>query len=131
MLNLQSVYFGQKHKDFDYQDIEFIKKIKNLAKQHQKQAENSCNGEGWVKNKRYYSGVIDDYVKRTYGQGVQSAYIDNTEESIFIKEQEIIEIKINSLIAGFNKKGYRVEYQGDPRGATVKLTLDGDYIELF
>jgi len=130
MLNLQSVYFGQNHKNFDHEDFELIKKIKRLAKHHQEQTENDCNGVGFVKGIRYYSGSIDDYVKREYGYNVKSSYIDNTEETIFVKEQGKTEIKINSLIAGFNKKGYRIEYQGDPRGATVRLTLDGDYIEL-
>lgn len=124
MLDLQSVYFGQKHKDFNYQDFDLIKKIQRLARKHQKQCENSCNGEGWVNGQFFTCGAIDE-------QNCQwkSAYIGDDEESIFDKEASKIEEKIKSLLL----KGsyfFKVEFQGDPRGATVKLYYDGYFIEL-
>jgi hypothetical protein len=138
MLNLQSVYFGQKHKDFDNKDYDIIRKVSRLAKKHQQQCVNSCNGEGFVNGQRYYSGMIDDYAQRTYGQNVKSAYFDDSEESIFDIEAGKIEDKINKLVYQFNYKKYalwrvkplKIEYQGDPRGNTVKLFYENDYIEL-
>jgi hypothetical protein len=134
MLNLQSIYFGQKHKDFDYEDFIVIKAISGLAKKHQRQCENDCNGTGWVKNVYYYNGNIDDWARREYGQGVKSAYIDNTEETIFYKEIARIEARIKSIIEKWDchpiVKSYKVEFQHDPRGNTVKLYYEGDFIEL-
>lgn len=133
MLNLQSIYFGQKHKDFDYKDYDLIRKVARLAHRHQQQAVNDCNGEGFVNGQHYYSGNIDDWARREYGQGVKSAYIDNSEETVFNKEMEKIEERINKIIeqhATFTKGlKFAVEYQGDPRGNTVKLYYEGDFIE--
>jgi hypothetical protein len=128
MLDLQSVYFGQKHLSFDYKDFDLIKKVQRLARKHHRQAENDCNGEGFVNGQHYYTGNIDDYARREYGQGVKSAYIDNSEESIFYKEMEKLEDKINNLVK--SNLNFKVEYQGDPRGNTVKLYYEGDFIEL-
>lgn len=138
MLNLQSIYFGQRHINFDYKDFDIIKKVARLAHKHLRQAVNDCNGEGWVNNIHYYTGQIDDYARRTYGAGVKSAYIDNTEETIFYKEMKRIEDKIMWLcgyttikpIQKVRKTKFTVEFQGDPRGNTVKLYYEGDFIEL-
>lgn len=139
MLNLQSIYFGQRHKDFDFKDYDLIRKIARLALKHQRQCVNSCNGEGFVNGQHYYNGAIDDYARRTYGQSTKSAYIDDSEVMIFDQEAEKIEEKINKIIYQFNMdkyalwrvKPFTVEYQGDPRGATVKLYYEGDYIDLY
>ncbi len=141
MLNLQSIYFGQKHKDFDFKDMELIKKIKRLATKHQKQCENSCNGYGTVKGQVYYNGTIDDYAKRTYGLNVKSAYLDN-EETVFDKEIDHLEAKIKSLLGishcvfpikdkGFIADKYRLDFQHDPRGATVRLYYEDYFINLW
>ena len=127
MLDLQSIYFGQKHPSFNYEDFDLIKKVQRLANKHLRQAVNECNGEGFVNGQHYYNGNIDDWARREYGQGVKSAYIDDSEESIFYKEMERLEDKINKLIA--ENPRFKVEYQGDPRGYTVKLTYEGDLIE--
>ena len=147
--NLRYIYFGQKHKDFDYKDFELIQKISKLAKKHLRQAVNSCNGYGVVKGQMYYGGQIDDYAKREYGYNVKSAYINNSDETIFDKEGEIIEDKIKALlgisptepqqrIEGLNyldkghKSGkYILGFQGDPRGSTVKLYYENDFVELI
>ena len=129
MLNLSSIYFGQKHKQFDYRDFDIIKRISRLARKHQAQAVNECNGVGYVKGQCYYMGGIDDYAKRTYGQNVKDAYLDkNCETNVFDKESERISDKIDSVIK--NNTKFKVEYQGDPRGNTVKLYYEGDFIEL-
>jgi len=128
MLNLQSIYFGQRHPDFSYRDYEIIGKIRRLAFKHNRQAANDCNGEGFVNGVHYYAGGIDDYARRAYGQGVKSAYIDDSEETIFYKEMLKIEVKIETIIA--ENPIFKAEFQGDPRGATVKLYYAGDYIEL-
>ena len=141
MLNLQSIYFGQKHADFDYKDFDVIKKISRLAKKHQRQCVNSCNGVGYVNGQCYYNGTIDDWARREYGQSVKSAYLDkDCEESVFDNEAGKIEDKINKLIDEMHNDPrrrkflgqiiWKVEFQGDPRGATVKLYYEGDYIEL-
>lgn len=138
MLDLQSVYFGQKHKDFDYRDFDLIKKIQRLARKHQRQCENGCNGVGYVNSQCYYSGTIDEWSKREYGANVKSAYIDNTEESIFDKEARKIEEKIVREMDSLNQtkyvlwlaKPFKVKLQGDPRGNTVNLYYEGDFIEL-
>lgn len=128
MLNLQSIYFGQKHPDFDYVDFQLVRKISRLAKKHHRQAENSCNGVGVVNGQVYYGGAIDDYAKRQYGYGVKSAYTTDDELDIFTLEQDKIEDKINALLK--DKGKFRVEYQSDPRGLTVKLYYENDFIEL-
>ena len=140
MLDLQSVYFGQKHKNFDYQDFDLIIKIQRLARKHQRQCENSCNGVGYVNGQVYstalsYGQEPGEYEKREYGYNVKSAYINkDNEDCIFDIEAGKIEDRINTLIKEANKKKdkdmFFVEFQGDPRGATVKLFYDGDYIEL-
>jgi hypothetical protein len=141
MLNLQSIYFGQKHKDFNYQDMAIIKTISRLAKKHLRQAVNSCNGVGYVKGQCYYNGSIDDYAKRTYGQNVKSAYLDKGfDNTIFDVEMLKIEEKINNIIIiankkytvkpGFDDRAWKVEFQGNPRGNTVKLYYESDFIEL-
>ena len=116
MLNLQSVYFGQRHSNFDYTDFDIIKKVSRLSHKHHRQAENNCNGEGWVKSHFYRCDGSTD-----------GAYISE-DQTIFNYEMGLIEVKIERLIA--NKPKFKVEYQGDPRGCTVKLYYEGDFIEL-
>ncbi len=146
MYNLKSIYFGQKHADFNYKDFDLIKTISRLAKKHSRQCENSCNGVGYVNNKRYYTGSIDTYAKQKYGYDVISGYINNTDETIFDREIERIQDKINKLIETkktissfvYNDKSesipvrqkFKVEYQHDPRGNTVKLYYNDSYVDI-
>lgn len=136
MLDLQSIYFGQMHKDFAYKDYDLIRKIARLARKHQRQSENDCNGVGYVNGQVYYCGQIDLYAKEEYGYNVKSAYASNEETSIFNLEAEKIEEKIKSLLLEKNQceisahSLWRVEFQGDPRGATVKLFYENEYIGL-
>lgn len=137
MLSLQSIYFGQKHPSFDYKDMDIIKRVKRLAMKHHKQCENSCNGSGYVKEQCYYVGAIDNFSRSTCGQNVKSAYVKE-DESIFDVEATRIEDKILNIVGAYDKKAnnlekkgpFTVEFQGDPRGATVKLYYEGDFIDL-
>lgn len=103
--------------------------IRRLAKKHHRLAEMDCNGAGYVKGQAYYAGTIDDYAKRQYGNNVKSAYvIPQQEYTVFQIESDIIEDKIKALCA---KVGFEVEFQGDPRGNTVKLGYKGRYIQII
>jgi len=154
MLDLKSIYFGQRFKDFNNDDYELIKKIKRLASKHQKQCANSCNGYGIVKGQMYYNGLsygqqAGDYEKREYGYNVKSAYINaDNEDVIFDIEIENIQVKIKSLLEishleekqdingfascdkGYVAGKYILDFQHDPRGATVKLYYERAYIDL-
>ncbi len=145
--DLQMIYFGQNNPDFDYKDLDLVLKVKRLAKQHQRQCENSCNGYGVVKGQVYYSGMSygqepGEYEKREYGYNVKSAYIhpeghDYEEENVFDEEIQKIESKIDGLFLGVGEETHRipglkfkVEFQHDPRGNTVKLYYNTRYIQL-
>ena len=126
METLQAIYFGQRHAGFNHDDFAILQRIARLSKKHQRQCENSCNGIGAVNGQMYYGGQIDDYARRKYGYNVKSAYVDkDCEESIFDIEAGKIEDKINRLIKDTK---FTMEYQGDPRGWTVKLFYDNEYI---
>jgi len=136
MLNLQSIYFGQRHKDFDFKDYEVIRKVKRLYHKQHRQCENACNGYGYVKGQVYYLGTIDDYAHKTYGYNVKSGYISD-DVNVFDEESQRLEEKINKIVYQFNHdkyalwrvKPFRVEFQGDPRGYTVKLYYNDELIE--
>jgi len=154
MLQIQSIYFGQKHKDFNFNDFKLIKKIKRLAGKHHKQCENACNGSGVVNGQMYYNGLSfgqapGDYERREYGYNVKSAYINaENEEDIFNIEIENMQEKIKSLLGisplenkqdikglsycdkGYIAGKYILDFQHDPRGATVKLYYENDYVDL-
>jgi len=123
MLNLQSIYFGQNHKNFTANDYDLIRKISRLAHKHHRQCENDCNGEGFV-NGRFYK----------CDGSTPGAYMPDNETTVFVKEIEKIENKINKLIEKSTtfSKGlqFTIEFQHDPRGATVKLYYEGRYIAL-
>lgn len=101
-----------------------LKCIRTLAKRHQAIAVMECNGFGKLNGKTYYNGAIDDYARRTYGPNVRSAYItietdgyiDNTDQTVWSKASDKLESAIEELA---RVCGMTVEFQGDPRGATV------------
>lgn len=106
------------HTAKQYERAERIQKILLLEKQHLRQCENSCNGYGYVPRKGFfYNGTIDEYAKREYGYHVKSAYISETEETVFDKEIEKIQDKILKLA----KDDIKVTFQHDPRGRTVQI----------
>lgn len=113
-------------KVFGREDVELFNKVRRLAKKHQRLAEMSCNGVGYVNGAMHYNGTIDEYAKRTYGAGVQSAYI-NDDETVFDAESDKVQDKIKDICF---KLGLDVEFQGDPRGNTVKVYYKRNYIPL-
>ncbi len=116
MLDSTSIFFGQKHPEFGFEDFNITKKISRLAKKHQRQCTNDCNGEGVVNGKFY----------RCDGT-TPGTYIEE-KKTIFTAETEKIEAKIKKLIS--EKPKFSVKFQGDPRGATVKLFYENDWVEL-
>ena len=125
MLNLQSIYFGQRHKNFDYKDWAIIKKISRLAHKHHQQCENNCNGEGYINGKFYRcdGSTAGTYIGDETIFNIESTKIENKTIAIISERNK----EINNL----EKKGpFTVEFQGDPRGATVKIYYEGDFIEL-
>jgi hypothetical protein len=123
MLNLQSVYFGQKHPNFDYKDFDLIKRIQRLSRKHQRQCENDCNGEGWVRGRFF----------RCDGS-TEGAYLPDTETTVFQAEIDRIEkhiwLIIKNASALNHPEKFKVEFQHDPRGSTVKLYYENEFIEL-
>lgn len=114
MLNLQSIYFGQRHPKFMAADFAIIKKVARLAHKHQRQCENDCNGEGWIRGQFYRCDSKAGYVG---------------ENTVFYVERVKIENKIDSLVKWYDtKKQWRVEYQHDPRGCTVKLFYEDEMV---
>ena len=88
-----------------YKQVETFAKIRRLARKHHRLAEYDCNGEGIIRGK-YYS-LAD-----------KEGYLADGETSVFTAESDKIEQKITKLA---ETMGLTTEFQGDPRGATVKL----------
>lgn len=109
-----------------WDDVEKIQKVKRLANRHHALAEMDCNGVGWIRGVPYYNGTIDNWARQEHGARVKSAYIGE-DETIFDVESEKVTKKIDALVATLPGK-WQAVYQGDPRGATVRLILDGNDI---
>lgn len=88
------------------EDIEALMQVRKLAFKHHRQAENDCNGEGYIPRKGFFK--CDS----------PSGYLPDHETTVFLAEMDKIESKINSLLA---KTPFFAKYQGDPRGYTVKV----------
>lgn len=103
--------------------------IRRLAKKHHRLAEMSCNGYGYVNGQSYYNGTIDDYARREYGYNVKSAYVED-DVDVFDVESERVQKKIADIVNFKLGKDWHVEFQGDPRGNTVKLFFKDRYIDI-
>lgn len=104
--------------------------LRRLANKHHKLAEMDCNGVGVIRGQAYYSGGIDDYARREYGHNVKSAYSEVPEvdtPSIFQIESDKVESKIQGIC---DRLGLRVEFQGDPRGYTVKVFKGDRFLDI-
>lgn len=107
--------------------------LARLARKHHRLAEMDCNGYGVVRGQIYYSGMgfgdkPDSYEVREYGYGVKSAYLTaDTEETVFDIEQDKVKAKIQGIC---NRLGLRVEFQGDPRGYTVKVFKGDRFLDI-
>jgi hypothetical protein len=86
-----------------------LQKVRRLAKRHDRLAEMDCNGEGYVRGKFY----------RCDGS-VPSAYMPDGETTIFDAESEKVAAKITAICKPLRIKP---EFQGDPRGYTVRLSM--------
>ena len=102
-----------------WEQVKIIEGLTRLAKKHHRLAEMACNGEGVIRGVHYYAGAIDDYARRQYGPWVKSAYIKD-DVSIFDIESDKIHDKIINLVHALGDK-FEAQFQGDPRGATVRL----------
>lgn len=112
-------------------DADILQKISRLAKAHKRQCENECNGEGWIPRKGFFR------LCGPYSARVQDAHVSiedgysMPEEGIthFFKEIERLEERMLSLAGGGD---FCLEFQYDPRGATVKVFRNGtDYTDLI
>lgn len=101
-----------------------VKKVTNLAKAHQRQCENDCNGHGFIPRKGWFTTANP--------QGTpNSAYLNNEPsieytETVFDQEIAKIEDKIIKLL---KTTCLSAEFQHDPRGATVRIIFTESGIE--
>ena len=120
------IQFGKNNPQFEYEDWKIILKVARLAKKHHRQCENDCNGAGFLKGVHYTTAFQP---KEEHNGVIKSAYV-NEDITIFDREIERLETLIDKLL--FERSAdFKVEFQRDPRGATVKLTLNGNWIPLF
>ena len=107
--------------------------LRRLAIKHNRLAEMDCNGEGVIRRDHYYSGTIDDtHAHMVYGPSTKSAYTEMVDEygnrrTIFDVESDKIEDKIKAIA---ERLGLRVEFQGDPRGYTVKVFKGDRFLDI-
>ena len=91
--------------------------IARLARKHHRLAETACNGEGAV-NGRWYR--LDGSTPDAYPV---------PDVSVFDLATEKVEAQIQNLVALLGE-GWRVEFQGDPRGWTVKVYHENRLLNL-
>ena len=92
---------------FDQRDR--VYRLRRLAAKYHRQAENACNGEGYIPRKGFYRCDND------------KAYV-TPDVSVFDAEMTRLEKEINCAVAGI--PGARVEIQNDPRGWEIKLIVN-------
>lgn len=85
-----------------------LQAIRRLSRKHHRQCENQCNGEGVVKGWFRRCDSPNGYVREDY--------------SYFDQEIDRLEEKMKT-IAG--KNDIDIEFQGDPRGYTVRVKING------
>lgn len=111
----------------DYETVEKLLVIARLAKKHHRLAEMACNGEGYVRGKLYTCGQVEGYAVSAYtyhSEGVADESI-----TVFDVESDKVEAKIKALVSKLGT-GWAVEFQGDPRGNTVKVSYNNRWINL-
>ena len=91
--------------------LQGLLRIRRLAFKHNRVAEMSCNGEGYVGG-RFWR--LDNPKAYTIQGGV--------EVNVFDIESDRIEAKICKVAEQFN---ISTDFQGDPRGYTVRLQIAG------
>lgn len=95
--------------------------LRRLALKHRRLAEMGCNGEGCIRGKHYTTGNI----------GYENSHFINayhdSDTSIFDTESEKVSDKIKAIC---DRLGLRVEFQGDPRGYTVKVFKGDRFLDI-
>jgi len=94
--------------------------LRRLAIKHHRLAEMDCNGEGIVGGRFYRldGSTSVAYINRSQGrEGI----------SIFEAESDKVEAKIKAIA---ERLELRVEFQGDPRGYTVKVFKGGTFLDI-
>lgn len=108
--------------------VKVLLTISRLAKKHHHLAEYACNGEGWVRGQRYTLGKPENGSLSGYKWDRKSPFLD-ADTSIFDVESGKAEDAITALVRQLGSE-WSVEYQGDPRGNTVKVSYQGRWINL-
>lgn len=101
--------------------------LHKLAKKHRRLTEMGYNGNGVIRGQHYYNGTIDDYARKTYGHGVKTAYITDTDTTIFDLESDKVQDKIETIC---KRLGLLVKFQWDPRGYTVKVYRSDRFMDI-
>lgn len=114
----------------DYKFVEDMHKLKLLARKDHAICELDCNGEGWLRGTFYTCGDVEHEKSEHPTWPIKSAYEGGYEENIFARESGKIAEKIRTIVSKY--PFLKVEFQGDPRGNTVKVELADteQYIDL-
>lgn len=109
----------------NFDAVESIYRLRRLAQKDQRIAVMDCNGEGWIRGIHYTNAVPAGDTNKVLGIHSRSAYLNKgDEESIFTIEGGKIADKIRSeikILSKLTNRSWEAEFQGDPRGATVRL----------
>lgn len=105
------------HSENTNQNIKELMTLKRLAGKHHRLAEMSCNGEGSIRGK-FYSWDSSKYA-------TSPAISDDLD--VFNVESDKVEAKIKAIC---DRLDLRVEFQGDPRGYTVKVFKDDRFLDI-
>ena len=113
-----------------YELSQLMTKLKSLSRAHHKQCENSCNGRGYIGRQCYTLGTVQGTP-----HNIKSGYVDltrNDSQTVFDTECDRLEDKMRNIMKNLQSNGKlnnivlgKFEFQGDPRGATVKLVING------
>lgn len=113
---------GEKWKDLQTPFVYELLTLRRLAKKHHRLAEMACNGEGVIRG-QFYSMAV--------GGGIpipctKTAYVSD-DMTVFDVESDKVEAKIKAIC---DRLGLRVEFQGDPRGYTVKFYKGDRFLDI-
>lgn len=92
--------------------------VRRLAKKHHRLAEMACNGEGFIRG-QFYSCDSD--------RGNTAMITTDPDVYVWDVESDKVEAKIKAIA---DRIGLRVEFQGDPRGYTVKVFKGDRFLDI-
>ena len=88
--------------------VDALLKVRRLERKHQRLSEYDCNGDGYVNGKHYRTDTDAGYVSE--------------DETVFHAAAVKVREKIIETMQGpICSNKWRVEFQGDPRGYTVRV----------